>query len=55
MRGHPTPPPMAERWQKLVDITQFIWKHGDILWEMRWKILVLITKENMDTPGIGLL
>ena len=32
-----------------------MWKHGDILRELGWKILVLIPKENKDNRGIGLL
>ena len=44
-----------ERWQNLVDITQFMWQHGDILTEVELKILVLIPKCNTYTRGIGLL
>ena len=36
-------------------ITQVMWKHGEILRELGWKILVLIPKENMDTRVIDLL
>ena len=38
-----------------MEITQFMWNHGDILRELGWTVLVLIPKGNMDTRGIGLL
>ena len=50
-----SPPPMPEQWQNMVEITQFMWKHGDIPREIGWKILVLIPKGKTDTRGIGLL
>ena len=46
---------MPEQWQNMVDITQFMWKHGDIPREIGWKTLVLIPKGKTDTRGIGLL
>ena len=51
----PPIPPMSYWWQKLVDITQFMWKHGGVPRELGWAILVLISKGNTDTRGIGLL
>ena len=39
----------------MVEITQFMWQHRDIQRELGWTILVLITKGNTDTKGIGLL
>ena len=38
-----------------MDITQFMWKHGDIPRKLWCMILVIITKGNMDTQGSGLL
>ena len=46
---------MPERWQKLVETTQLLWHHREILMEMVWMILVLIPKGNTDTRRIGLL
>ena len=38
-----------------MEITHFMWKHVDISRELGWTIVVIITKGDMDTRGIGLL
>ena len=50
-----SPPPRTERWQKLVEITQLMFQHGEIPRAMGWMVLVLIPKGNTDTRGVGLL
>ena len=40
---------------QLVDIVQYMWSTRDIPRESGWTILVLISKGNTDTQGIGLL
>ena len=50
-----TPPHRPEQWQKLVDITQFMYQHGEIPTNLGWTILFLIPKDNTASQGIGIL
>ena len=50
-----TAPPNPAKWMKLVDLVQFMWEHITIPTELVWKILVLTSKGNTHTRGIGLL
>ena len=38
-----------------MNITQFMWQHGEIPRKLGWTILVLIPKVNIDTRCIGML
>ena len=44
-----------DRWMCLVEIVQPMWRMGEILQELEWTVLVLITKGTTTTWGIGLL
>ena len=50
-----TPPHRPEQWQKLVEITQFMYQHGEIPTNLGWTILFLIPKDNTASQGIGIL
>ena len=39
----------------MVDLTQYMWQHGEIPEKLVWTILVLTLKGNTNTLGIGLL
>ena len=47
--------PNPTRWIKLLEIIQFMWETGYIPTELGWTVLVISTKGNAYTPGIGLL
>ena len=50
--GDVHPPPKPDRWINLVDLTQYMWQHGEILADLVWTILILIPKGNKyPTPG----
>ena len=40
---------------RLLEIIQFMWENGSILTELGWTVLVLISKVNMNTWGIGMI
>ena len=47
--------PNTTQWIKLVEIIKFMWETGSIPTELVWTVLVLISKVDVDTRGIGLL
>ena len=53
--GTSIPPPKPEWWQKLLELTQYMWQHMEIPTDMVWTILFLIPKVNTDTQVIFLL
>ena len=38
-----------------MDLVQHMWESSTLLADPSWNILVLLTKGNTDTPGIGML
>ena len=48
-------PPRLKWWKNTVNITQFVWNHGEIERDLGWVILVLIPNSNTYTRGVGLL
>ena len=55
LRGGIEYPPSTEQWVCLVDIVQQMWRTGEIPKELRYTILVLISRGFTDTRGISLL
>ena len=48
-------PPKPERWSKLVELTQYMWKNREIPTDLGWMITVLTPKRITNTWGISLL
>ena len=41
--------PNPARWEKLVELVQYMWESSMLMTELRWTILFLIPKVNVDT------
>ena len=48
-------PGLGRKWRIFVELIQTIWEHGEILDQMSWMVVVLLTKGGGDFLGIGLL
>ena len=46
---------LGHKWRVFVRLMQAIWEHGSVPKQMRWEIIVLLSKGGSDYCGIGLL
>jgi hypothetical protein len=46
---------LGDKWRIFVRLMQAIWEHGSMPKQMRWEIIVLLPKGNLEYCGISLL